>query len=208
MGSVRTPIIGRPRHLPRQRCADHLYTPICEEPVSVEARTGAVGSGTPLKTSSQSRLMTSVGRTFQPDGMARRRKLLLSAVFALVNRSSSATRSWDIVRTDDVPGDSQDVIFDGESLKTSLAQDRRDRCVQTALRGPDKNGDDRSLRTVHTAIRRRILSRRHQPASGREPRRSPGLLLASSEFCWEAPVFTISTSAGRDAASSRSSSLS
>ena len=32
MGSVRTPIIGRPRPLPRQRRADHLYTPICEEP--------------------------------------------------------------------------------------------------------------------------------------------------------------------------------
>jgi hypothetical protein len=33
LGSVRTPIIGRPRPLPRQRRADHLYTPNCEEPV-------------------------------------------------------------------------------------------------------------------------------------------------------------------------------
>ena len=33
MGSVRTPIIGRPRPLPRQRRAAHLYTLICEEPL-------------------------------------------------------------------------------------------------------------------------------------------------------------------------------
>ena len=32
LGSVRTPIIGRPRPLSRQRRADHLYTPNCEEP--------------------------------------------------------------------------------------------------------------------------------------------------------------------------------
>ena len=33
LGSVRTPIIGRPRPLPRQRRADHHYTLNCEEPV-------------------------------------------------------------------------------------------------------------------------------------------------------------------------------
>ena len=32
LGSVRTPIIGRPRPLPRQRRADHPYTLNCEEP--------------------------------------------------------------------------------------------------------------------------------------------------------------------------------
>src|SRR6185295_16783812 len=32
LGGVRTPIIGRPRPLPRQRRADHLYTLNCEEP--------------------------------------------------------------------------------------------------------------------------------------------------------------------------------
>ncbi|CPT92159.1 Uncharacterised protein [Mycobacteroides abscessus] len=32
LGRVRTPIIGRPRPLPRQRRADHLYTLNCEEP--------------------------------------------------------------------------------------------------------------------------------------------------------------------------------
>jgi hypothetical protein len=31
LGSMRTPIIGRPRPLPRQRRADCLYTLICEE---------------------------------------------------------------------------------------------------------------------------------------------------------------------------------
>ena len=34
MGSVRTPIIGRPRPLSRQRRAEHLYTLNCEEPVN------------------------------------------------------------------------------------------------------------------------------------------------------------------------------
>src|SRR6185295_14293088 len=34
LGGVRTPIIGRPRPLPRQRRADHLYTLNCEEPDS------------------------------------------------------------------------------------------------------------------------------------------------------------------------------
>ena len=38
MGSVRTPIIGRPRPLPRQRRADHLYTLSCEEPGNVANR--------------------------------------------------------------------------------------------------------------------------------------------------------------------------
>jgi hypothetical protein len=33
LGGVRTPIIGRPRPLPRQRRADHLYTLNCEEPL-------------------------------------------------------------------------------------------------------------------------------------------------------------------------------
>ena len=33
LGSVRTPIIGRPRPLPRQRRADHPYTLNCEEPL-------------------------------------------------------------------------------------------------------------------------------------------------------------------------------
>jgi hypothetical protein len=33
MGSVRTPIIGRPRPLPGDRRADLRYTPNCEEPV-------------------------------------------------------------------------------------------------------------------------------------------------------------------------------
>ena len=33
MRRVRTFIIGRPRPLPRQRRADHLYTLNCEEPV-------------------------------------------------------------------------------------------------------------------------------------------------------------------------------
>ena len=32
MGGVGTPIIGRPRPLPRQRRADHPYTLNCEEP--------------------------------------------------------------------------------------------------------------------------------------------------------------------------------
>jgi hypothetical protein len=32
MGGVGTPIIGRPRPLPGQRRADHLYTLNCEEP--------------------------------------------------------------------------------------------------------------------------------------------------------------------------------
>src|ERR1700677_1204798 len=35
MGSVRTPILGRPRPLARQRHADRLYTLICEEPEMV-----------------------------------------------------------------------------------------------------------------------------------------------------------------------------
>jgi hypothetical protein len=38
MGSVRTPIIGRPRPLPRQRRAVHLYTLNCEEPPKVRPR--------------------------------------------------------------------------------------------------------------------------------------------------------------------------
>lgn len=33
MGSVRTPIIGRPRPLLRHRRADHLYTLDCDEPL-------------------------------------------------------------------------------------------------------------------------------------------------------------------------------
>ena len=32
MGSVRTPIIGRPRRLPGHRRVDRHYTLICEEP--------------------------------------------------------------------------------------------------------------------------------------------------------------------------------
>ena len=32
MGGVRTPIIGRPRPLPGDRRANHLYTLNCEEP--------------------------------------------------------------------------------------------------------------------------------------------------------------------------------
>jgi hypothetical protein len=35
MRRVGTFILGRPRPLPRQRRADHLYTLICEEPENV-----------------------------------------------------------------------------------------------------------------------------------------------------------------------------
>ena len=42
MGSVRTPILGRPRPLARQRHADRLYTLICEEPHWVRRVTGAL----------------------------------------------------------------------------------------------------------------------------------------------------------------------
>ena len=34
MVSVRTSIFGRPRRLPSDRRADHLYTLICEEPLN------------------------------------------------------------------------------------------------------------------------------------------------------------------------------
>jgi hypothetical protein len=42
MGSVRTSILGRPRHLSRDRCASHAYTRNCDEPDKPRSYQGLV----------------------------------------------------------------------------------------------------------------------------------------------------------------------